>query len=333
MIYIFYILIVYFINFLFKKKGLLSNNTGQSHQRLTENQTIPLTGGLFLIIFFFINFIDNIDILLFFSILFGIGVITDLGVIKSPLKRIIIQILFVILFIFYFDLSIKDLRVSEINSLLENNFFSYLFITLCFLVLINGSNFIDGNNGVVIGYFLIIFIAISKLSVTHNFIINQNLVINFSIFLTILLIFNLLNFFFLGDNGVYLVSIFTGYFLVNFINQNTDVSPYFIANLLWYPCFELLFSMIRKLKNKLSPFKPDTKHLHQLVFKTLSKKYNYPKNYINSFTGLVINLYNFMIIFICSLFYSSSNLQITLIFCNVVIYIISYNYLKKNFSN
>ena len=76
---------------------------------------------------------------------------------------------------------------------------------------------------------------------------DKDLIVNFSIFLSILLIFNLFNFFYLGDNGIYLLSVFTGYILINLINQNYNLSPYFIACLLWYPSFELLFSMIRKI--------------------------------------------------------------------------------------
>ena len=52
MIYILSIITIYFINFLFKKKALLINNTGQPHQTLSEENNVPLTGGIFLIIFF-----------------------------------------------------------------------------------------------------------------------------------------------------------------------------------------------------------------------------------------------------------------------------------------
>ena len=284
MIYIFFIFAIYFINQFFKKKSLLVNNTGQPHQILSEEKIVPLTGGIFLIIFFLISLDYNYDFIIFISMLFLIGIATDLEIIKSPLKRILIQIFFIFVFIFYFDLSVNDLRIDKINLLLENNIFSFLFTSLCFLVLINGSNFIDGNNGITLGYYLIIFIVLFDLSNDDKILVDHELVKNFLIFLTILLIFNLLNHFYLGDSGVYLISIFSGYFLINLINQNNDVSPYLIANLLWYPSFELLFSMIRKFKNKFSPLEPDTNHLHQLIFKFLFSKFKFPRNYINSFT-------------------------------------------------
>ena len=54
--------------------------------------------------------------------------------------------------------------------------------------------------------------------------------------------------------------------LIKIYNFNNTISPYFIVNLLWYPAFEILFSLIRKVKNKFSPMIPDTMHLHQLIF-------------------------------------------------------------------
>jgi len=226
-------------------------------------------------------------------------------------------------------LKISDLRNDYLNFLLSNFYFNLFFVLFCFLVLVNGSNFIDGNNGLSIGYYLIIFIILNLL--INNNVINYNsdLVFNFIIFLGILLIFNLFNFFYLGDNGVYLISIFVGYILIDLINQNIGLSPYFIAVLLWYPCFELLFSMIRKFKYKLSPMKPDVNHLHQLLFKSLNKKLGFLINYNNSLTGIILNIYNLTILFISSLEPFSTNFQISLIFLNVLNYLFVYLILKK----
>ena len=86
------------------------------------------------------------------------------------------------------------------------------------------------------------------------------------ILLFILLVFNLLNKIYLGDSGIYLISLFTGFVVINLYMNNPEFSPYFMANLLWYPAFEILFSLIRKIFSKLSPMDPDTFHLHQLLF-------------------------------------------------------------------
>ncbi len=66
--------------------------------------------------------------------------------------------------------------------------------------------------------------------------------------LLIILAFNLNGKIILGDSGSYILGLFVGIYLINFSNQNIAVSPFFIILLLWYPCFELLFSMIETIE-------------------------------------------------------------------------------------
>ena len=96
--------------------------------------------------------------------------------------------------------------------------------------------------------------------------LSENFFFQFLALLLILYFFNLLGKLFLGDNGVYLISIFFGFYLIKIYLSNQFISPYFIAVLLWYPAYENLFSLIRKFRKKLSPLLPDTYHLHQLLF-------------------------------------------------------------------
>ena len=70
----------------------------------------------------------------------------------------------------------------------------------------------------------------------------------------------------MGDNGAYSLGFLIGFILIEIYNSNKEISPYFIVLLLWYPCFEILFSIIRKILFKINPLKPDTGHLHQKLF-------------------------------------------------------------------
>ena len=106
--------------------------------------------------------------------------------------------------------------------------------------------------------------------------------------------------------------------------NNPDISPFFIALLLWYPCFENFFSIIRKTKLKRSPILPDTKHFHQLLFNYLKRK-NISK-ITNPLTANMINLYNLIIFYIASKDIYNSQLQIILILATIFIY--SFLYLK-----
>lgn len=133
----------------------------------------------------------------------------------------------------------------------------------------------------------------------------------------------------MGDSGIYLLSFITGYIIVTIYSQVSHISPYYIVNLLWYPSFEILFSIIRKFKKKYSPLRPDTHHLHQLLFFLIKNKYNFNKIFINSYTGLIINSYFLFILFFSSTLIKNTLFQICILFFNTLIYSIIYRYLNK----
>ena len=111
--------------------------------------------------------------------------------------------------------------------------------------------------------------------------------------------------------------------------ENPNISPYYIILLIWYPCFELLFSIIRKFNLNSSPIKPDTNHLHQLIFYLLKIKFNLSSLKSNNISSLIILLYNFFIIFLGSKSIYNTQLQIILIILSALVYTFVYNFLLK----
>ena len=111
----------------------------------------------------------------------------------------------------------------------------------CTLVLINGSNFIDGVNTLVLGYFILIFSNIFYLAEINNLNLDILLVSTCLISLSVIYIFNFFGKILLGDGGSYLISFVAGIILIKFSSDNYLVSPYYIMALLWYPAYENLF--------------------------------------------------------------------------------------------
>ena len=101
---------------------------------------------------------------------------------------------------------------------------------------------------------------------------------------------------YLGDHGAYLAAFIISILLIEISKINHIVSPFYVANLLWYPAFENFFSIIRKIIQKKSPMSPDNHHLHQLLFSYFNKNRNFNKVFVNSLTACVINSFNFIII-------------------------------------
>ena len=107
------------------------------------------------------------------------------------------------------------------------------------------------------------------------------------------------------------------------------ISPYFIANLLWYPAFENLFSVVRRSFYKKKNYLPDNHHLHQMIYKYLKDKNFIKKNFLlSSISGILINSYLFIISLIAYNFYSHSNTLIALLFINMFLYIFVYRSLS-----
>ena len=310
---------------MFKKKNFLISTTGDHHQKFASSESIPLSGGI--LIFLGLIYFYNSNFLFFYVFSFLVlilGFFSDLKLLKSATLRLIFQVSLVVFFVFFTELKILDTRIFILDKLLENTFFNYLFVSFCILILINGSNFIDGLNTLNIGYYILICLVIYYLRSEELVIYQDNLSFFILSILIIVFIINILNKIFLGDAGSYILGFIFSVILIETYNLNNNLSPYFIILLLWYPSYETLFSILRKNIVKKSPMSPDTNHLHQLIFLYIKKKFKIKLYYSNIISANMINLYN-AIIFIISINYiSNTQVQILLILLNLTLYTVIY---------
>lgn len=72
---------------------------------------------------------------------------------------------------------------------------------------------------------------------------------------------------FLGDGGAYLVGFLVAELSVLLVARNPQVSPWFPLLLAFYPIFETVFTIFRRIViGKKHPGLPDAAHLHQLIY-------------------------------------------------------------------
>jgi UDP-N-acetylmuramyl pentapeptide phosphotransferase/UDP-N-acetylglucosamine-1-phosphate transferase len=102
----------------------------------------------------------------------------------------------------------------------------------------------------------------------------------------------------------------------------------FIILLLWYPAFENLFSIVRKIIKKTQPSSPDNFHFHHLLFLYLKKKFKININFLNTLVGCIINIYNLMIFILGSKLYFHTKYLTFLVLVNIFFYLSVYLYLK-----
>ena len=304
-----------YVSKFFINKNFLLSHSGELHQKFTSTKPIPLIGGSYLFILFSYILFELEIFNLFYPLIliFILGLLGDQKKIVSPKKRLLFQFLILIFLANGLELEILNTRIGFVDNLINNKYINLLFVVFCLLILINGSNFIDGLNGLLIGYYLAISIILIKIGYFDFLKFDLELNIIFFISLISIFIFNIFNKLYLGDNGVYVLSLFFGFLLINYHQNFPYISPYFIILLFWYPCFENLFSIIRKFKIKRSPINPDTNHLHQLLFYFLKKKINKSHLAINNLSSLLIISVNFIFFYLSSLNLYSTNLQLFLI--------------------
>ena len=335
--YILSLLIFFIITLLiFKKYKVLQEDISYSgHKKLGKNNKNPiLIGGFFLIISLLIFLPKDLS---FFKIaaisIFLLGILSDKNIITSPKLRLFFQIIIILFLVHFENLRINGINISFIDGILIIEPFNYFFTILCFAVLINGSNFIDGLNGLLSGYFILVLISI--LYITHyqiNLSNDVKEIVNLILILTIIFyIFNLFGIVYLGDSGSYLLSFSIGFILIKLQQESSLLSPYYIANMLWYPAFENLFSLLRRYSKKSKISLADKLHLHQLIFRFLKSKNIVKKNRVNTLSGLIIVSFNLPMIYFATKFYYHSIYLISIIVCNLIFYLLIYYVLSKNF--
>jgi len=331
-VFILYLLLIFFLNFFFLKKNFLIDRKQLVHKSFISKEMVPITGGFLIIanlLLFNNNYLENF----FFGLIFTLGICSDLLIIKDPVKKLLIQFLIVFIFLLTINTYILSTKILFIDFFIKNKIFAIFFTTFCLLILINGSNFLDGVNTLVCGYYILIVLVI--LYIGHENRINYDFIKFYYLLISLLIIF-LFNFFsktYLGDSGTFLLSFFIGYQLINLSNVSVIIenyiSPLYIMLLLWYPAFENLFSIIRKTLTKKKPSQSDNIHLHHLLFSYLKVRIKNIK-IINSLTGIIINFYNLLIFIISIEYYYNNRFLIILVLINICNYTICYLFLLRS---
>ena len=88
--------------------------------------------------------------------------------------------------------------------------------------------------------------------------------------------------------------------------------------------------MIRRKLSQKKIYKPDTRHLHQMLNDFLKYKFkinNYKFSHL--YTSIIINLYNLIIFVISIKFIYNSEILMAILIINILLYLIIYYFLKK----
>jgi len=331
-------IILIFIYLIFKKNSILIDNVSFSiHKKIGARNSSPIVlGGFYLLITTLLHFKSlSYEVQILLVLICIIGVMSDRNIISNTIFRFILQILLISFLVYFGNLSIKDLRVDFINHLLENRTFNLIFTVFCIAVLMNGNNFIDGLNGLITGYYLFVILSILFVTSYNSHItINDDDLLFIKIFFFTLVIFYIPNIFgkiYMGDGGSYIIASIIGFYLIKFYQLNNLISPFYITLLLWYPAFENLFSLVRRIRTNNNISEPDNKHLHHLIYRFVKLKKYFNHKFINYLSSIVILIFNLPSFILSSIYYSDTFKLMFLLIFNISFYCLVYFRISKEF--
>ena len=197
------------------------------------------------------------------------GLIEDITKKVGVLERLLLTMLAGSLAAWLLGAVLNRLDIPGIDHALTLLPFAVLFTSFAVGGIANAINIIDGFNGLVGGYAIIVLIALAVVAgqVGDPFIFTVALATAGAI-----LGFLKWNWpggkIFLGDGGAYLLGFLLAELSILLVARNPSVSPWFPLVLLVYPVFETLFSIYRRtILRRQSPGAPDGHHLHTLIYR------------------------------------------------------------------
>ena len=283
-----------------------------------ENDKKIYSAGYFfaisLIVYFILSEVsleEKILFVIFPLAAFCLGALDDFKNINPWLRLLTLSLIAVLLILYNDNFNLSFLSFSS-NIYKLDYPFDVFFTCLCFLLLINAMNFIDGLNCLAGIVFLFFFSYIGiRIGIQIELI---SIVILSIIFFLIL---NSKNLCYLGDGGIYLLSFLISQLIILSFKENyQSFQAEEILLLLYLPGFDLFRLFLDRIFKKKNPFKGDQTHLH-----------HYLKNKIGLRNSIIIYMICLMTPLFLYHFFSINNFICILI--SIIIYTSIFNYAKN----
>jgi UDP-N-acetylmuramyl pentapeptide phosphotransferase/UDP-N-acetylglucosamine-1-phosphate transferase len=204
---------------------------------------------------------------------FGSGLLEDLTKRVPPAGRMAGAIASAALAIVLLGSVIRRIDIAWIDPFFAVAAVAWVFTAFAIAGMSNAVNIIDGLNGLAGMVVAMMFASLAYVSL----LVGDTLVLAISLAMAGAIAgFFIWNFpdgrLFLGDGGAYLLGFVVAVSAILLVARNAGVSAWYPILLFIYPVFETLFSMYRRLANrKTSVSRPDSAHLHSLVYKRLMR--------------------------------------------------------------
>ena len=223
--------------------------------------------------YYFEHYENLIDLIFFIPILTVSIVEDNYHNVKARTRFLVILLSSLIYVIYLYTNNIlPSIELLEILQFINSPVILIIIMTLSSAALINGSNMIDGANGLCAFTFFVIFSVMMFIANKEG---DLYLVESLFISLIVIGVFIIFNYpngkIFLGDTGAYLLGFMSFCFFLHLIQRN-EVPAWSSLALFFYPIIEVTFSFFRKIfmENR-NPMIADENHLHLIFYRVFLK--------------------------------------------------------------
>ena len=268
---------------------------GHEGPQKVHKRQVPRIGGLALMVSLLTatflqdkgNFSLQYLILISVMPVFLTGFVEDLTKNVSPLLRLIAAVLTGVLFLWMTDFRISRTNIEFLDQILDFAPIAAGLTLLSIAALINGINLIDGLNGLSLGTASFICAATAYIAAVHG---AEELAHISLLMLAAFAGIYLFNFpaghIFIGDGGAYLIGAVLSFLMIALPYALVAVSPFTSLLLIFYPLYELLRTIARRLGTGKFVMQPDNTHLHSLLFRAFQAKGFGGEKYANAFSSM-----------------------------------------------
>lgn len=228
--------------------------------------------------------------------------------------------------------ALSRLDVPLIDDLLQYWPVAVLFTAFAVGGVANAINIIDGFHGLASGTSILAFAALGVLALLSG---DTSLCAVALLMAAALVGFWLVNYpwgkLFLGDGGAYFTGFTLAWLAVLLPARNPEVSPWACLLICGYPIIEVVYSILRRMAQKLSPGEPDNHHLHSLLAKHfVHKHFAYMPHFLqNATVAPMIWMYVCGLIFVGLIYRHSTDWLMAAFLAAGFLYHVSYRTLLR----
>jgi len=265
--------------FFFRKVAIYINLVDEPNARKHHAGSVPLIGGLavFIVVFsYLLVFPNTISSSMLYlgcaGILLFVGLLDDMYDISFRL-RLFLQIIISVIMMTFGGLVLNHVGAIFGGNSIDLSHFGYVMTIIAVVGAINAFNMVDGIDGLLGALATITFSSLGILFYLNN---QQELTAFCTAIVFTIVPYILMNLgiplgqrfkVFMGDAGSTVIG-FTVVWLLLEGSQSGEFSAFSPVTALWLagiPIMDAVSTIIRRLKKRQSPFKPDREHLHHIL--------------------------------------------------------------------